>query len=36
MSLMIVIIGIVALVFIYAAVKGQDPREIVMSALRRG
>lgn len=36
MSLTIVLIGIVALVFVYAAVKGEDPRDIVKKALSKG
>jgi len=36
MNLMIVIIGVAALLFIYAAVKGQDPRDIIKGALSRG
>jgi hypothetical protein len=33
MSLTIVLIGIAALLFVYAAVKGKDPRDIIKQAL---
>lgn len=33
MTLMIVIIGIIALVFVYAAIKGMDPRDVFKRAL---
>lgn len=36
MSLMIVLIGIAALVLIYAAVKGKDPRDVIKQALSKG
>lgn len=36
MSLTIVLIGIAAMVIIYAAVKGQDPRDIIKGALSKG
>lgn len=36
MNLMVVIIGVAALVFIYAAVKGKDPRDIIKDALGKG
>jgi hypothetical protein len=35
-TLLVVMISIVGAIFVYAAVKGQDPREIVKSALRKG
>lgn len=35
MSLAIVLIGITALVLVYAAVKGEDPRDIIKKALSR-
>lgn len=36
MSLTIVIILIVALVLIYSAVRGQDPRDVLKKAIRKG
>lgn len=36
MSLTVILIGITALVLIYASVKGQDPRDIIKSALNKG
>lgn len=36
MSLTIVLIGITALVLVYAAVKGEDPRDIIKRALSKG
>lgn len=36
MSLTIILIGITALVLVYAAVKGKDPRDIIKSALGKG
>lgn len=34
-SLMIVLMVIVGIVFVYAAIKNKDPREIVKDALRK-
>lgn len=36
MSLMVVILVMAGLVFVYAAVKGKDPREVIKDALKRG
>lgn len=36
MQLMIVILAIAGLVLLYSAIKNQDPRDVVKSALRGG
>lgn len=36
MSLTVVIMIIAGLVFVYAAIKGEDPRDLVKRAVQRG
>lgn len=36
MSVMVVILVMAGLVFVYSAVKGKDPREVIKDALKRG
>jgi hypothetical protein len=36
MNLMVVLIGITALVLVYSAVKGEDPRDVIKKALSKG
>lgn len=35
-TLIVVLVAIAGAIFVYAAIKGQDPREIIKSALRKG
>lgn len=36
MSMTIVLIALVGIIFVYSAIKGVDPRELIKQALRRG